>query len=121
LLDGTLVPNKAEVDPETGVRVSRLWPEEKRGGDRVEEQLMFIPPNYQYENAPMKKILLYNSISSWMVDIGQSEFLSNDCPVNRCTISTTTKSIFSMDAILFREEFYDPLFEFGRIKNSKQV
>ncbi|XP_022166630.1 glycoprotein 3-alpha-L-fucosyltransferase A-like [Myzus persicae] len=119
--DGALVPNKADVDPTTGVRIPRLWPEEKKGSDRVEEQLMFIPPNYQYENAPMKNILLYNGVSNWMVDTGQSEFLSNDCPVNRCTISTKTKLIYSMDAVLFREEFNDPLSEIGRIKNSKQI
>lgn len=121
MLDGIQEPNKAEVDPTTGVRISRLWPEEKKGGDRVEEQLMFIPPNYQYENAPLKTILLYNGISNWMVDEGQSEFFSNDCPVNRCTISTKTKLIYSMDAILFREEFYDPLSETGRQRSSKQV
>ncbi|CAI6362726.1 unnamed protein product [Macrosiphum euphorbiae] len=120
--DGIQEPNKAEVDPTTGVRISRLWPaEEKKGGDRVEEQLMFIPPNYQYENAPLKTILLYNGISNWMVDEGQSEFFSNDCPVNRCTISTKTKLIYSMDAILFREEFYDPLSETGRQRSSKQI
>ncbi|XP_003242420.1 glycoprotein 3-alpha-L-fucosyltransferase A-like [Acyrthosiphon pisum] len=119
--DGIQEPNKAEVNPTTGVRISRLWPEEKKGDDRVEEQLMFIPPNYQYENAPMKTILLYNGISNWMVDEGQSEFLSNDCPVNRCIISTKTKLIYSMDAILFREEFYDPLSETGFKKNSKQI
>lgn len=105
----------------TGVRISRLWPEEKKDGDRIEEQLMFIPPNYQYENAPMKKILLHNGLSDWMVDIGQSEFLSNDCPVNRCTISTMTKLIYSMDAVLFLGEFYDPLYEKRLKKNSGQV
>jgi len=121
LLDGIQEPNKAEVDPMTGVRVSRLWPEEEKGGDRVEEQLMFIPPNYRYENAPMKTILLYNGVSNWMVDEGQSEFLSNDCPVNRCTLSFKTKLINSMDAILFREEFYDPFSKTDRQKSSEQV
>jgi len=102
----------------TGVRISRLWPEEKEGGDRIEEQLMFIPPNYQYENAPMKKIFVHKSdLSDWVVDIGQSEFLSNDCPVDRCTILTSPKLIDSMDAVLFLEGFYDFLQE----KNSKQV
>jgi len=121
VLDGIRVPNQAKVDPTTGVRSSRLWPEEKKGGDRLEEQLMFIPPNYKYENAPMKKILLYNSLSNWMVDIGQSEFLSNDCPVNRCTISIKEKLFFSMDAILFRDEFNDPFFGTSLKKSNKQV
>ncbi|XP_026804497.1 glycoprotein 3-alpha-L-fucosyltransferase A-like [Rhopalosiphum maidis] len=119
--DGTQMPNKAEIDPITGIRISRLWPEEKINSDRVEEQLMFIPPNYQYENAPIKKILLYNGISNWMVDEGQSEFLSNDCPVNRCTISTNIRFITIMDAVIFREKFSDPFYEIGFKKTSKQI
>lgn len=121
MLDGTQEPNQAKVDPVTGVRSSRLWPEEKKSGDRVEEQLMFIPPNYKYEDAPMKNILLHNGLSDWMVDIGQSVFLSNDCPVNRCTISNKQKLSFSVDAIVFRDEFDDPFFETGFKKNNKQV
>jgi len=121
LLDGTQEPNKAESDPMSGVRISRLWPEENRGSDRVEEQLMFIPPKYQYENAPIKNILLYNGVSSWMVEQGQSEFLSNGCPVNRCIISTDKRKFSSMDAVVFRDEFSDPLYEIGFEKIDKQV
>jgi len=115
------VPNQVNVDPVTEVRSSRLWPNEKISGDRVEEQLMFIPPNYKYEDAPMKNILLYNGLSDWMVDIGQSVFLSNDCPVNRCTISFKQKLSYLMDAIVFRDEIDDPFFGTGVKKNNKQV
>lgn len=115
------MPNKAEVDPITEVRISRLWPEENKDNDRVEEQLMFIPPNYQDENAPIKKILLFSGIENWMVDEGQSEFLSNDCPVNRCIISKNIRHFPSMDVIIFREEFFDPYIETGLKRSSKQV
>jgi len=122
LLDGTQLPNRAKVDPTTGVRSPRIWPEEKKDSDRVEEQLMFIPRNYQYENTPMKTILLYNDLSNWMVDIGQSEFLSNDCPVDRCTILTKRKFISSVDAIIFREVLDDePLLELYGNRINKQV
>lgn len=73
-------------------------------GDRVEEQLMFVPPHYMYENAPIKRILLFNGINDWMIETGQSEFLSNDCPVNRCTIHTSRKEMYTMDAIVFRDD-----------------
>ncbi|CAH1723483.1 unnamed protein product [Aphis gossypii] len=119
--DGTEMPNKAEVDPITEVRISRLWPEENKDNDRVEEQLMFIPPNYQDENAPIKKILLFSGIENWMVDEGQSEFLSNDCPVNRCIISKNIRHFPSMDVIIFREEFFDPYIETGLKRSSKQI
>lgn len=121
MLDGTEMPNKAEIDPITEVRISRLWPEENKENDRVEEQLMFIPPNYQYENAPIKKILLYNDIGNWMVDNGQNEFLSNDCPVNRCIILKKISYFASVDAVIFREKFFDPFYKTGLKRSSKQV
>lgn len=121
LLDGTRVPNNAKVSPLSKKRIARLWPEEEKDCDRVEEQLMFIPPNYKYENVAVKNILLYNGLSDWMVDNGQSEFLSNDCPVNRCAISFKQKNIQIMDAVVFRDELVDPYKQIGYTKSNNQV
>lgn len=102
---------------DTEVRVSQVWPKDRIDSDRVEEQLMFVPSKYQYENAPIKKILLYGNFKSWMVEEGISEFISNDCPVNRCTITSKTKTFRNMDAIIFREKYTNP----GYKKSGKQV
>lgn len=78
---------------------------------------MFVPPNYQYNNEPMKKILLYNGLSNWMVDDGQKVFTSKQCPVNRCTITTKKSEASDVDAILFRDHFSHP----GHRKTRHQV
>lgn len=98
-------------------RTSRVWPEEQIDSDRVEDQLMFIPPRYQYDNAPIKTILLYNNLNNWKVNAGQGEFVSNKCPVNRCAIATNQSEASSADAIIFRNEFTYP----GRRNTDLQV
>lgn len=94
-----------------------MWPEERIDDDRVEEQLMFVPSHYQYENSPIKTILLFNYFDNWMVKIGQSEFISKDCPVNRCMIISAKSEAPEVDAIIFRNKFSNP----GHEKNDKQV
>lgn len=69
---------------------------------------MYIPPNYQYDNAPIKRILLYNNLNIWNVNVGQDEFFSNNCPVNRCTITTNQSEALNVDSIIFRNEFSHP-------------
>lgn len=69
---------------------------------------MFIPERYQYDNAPIKTILLYNNLNSWKIDVGQSGFISNNCPVNRCAITTDQSKASNVDAIMFRDEFIYP-------------
>lgn len=105
LLDGFVYPERDLVDNKTGVRISKLWPEEQPHGDRVVEQLMFVPPHYKYENAPIKRILIFNHLDSWMIEEGQVEFVWNDCPVNRCTLTTKRSSIINMDAVVFRDKY----------------
>ncbi|XP_026822524.1 glycoprotein 3-alpha-L-fucosyltransferase A-like [Rhopalosiphum maidis] len=113
--DGTIRPAKAPSN--TRFNLSQVWPKKQINGDRVEEQLMFMPSNYEYNNAPIKSILLFNNVNEWMVDSGQNEFISKDCPVNRCTITTDKSKSSNIDSILFRNEFSRP----GHIKADKQV
>lgn len=108
-LDGIIKPTKSKVTPRI------VWPN-KQSGDRVEEQLMFVPPNYQYDDAPLKTILLYNEHIKWKVKDGQSEFVSN-CPVNRCTITTNKLDAPYVDAIIFRDQYVKPVHK----KPDKQV
>lgn len=117
MLDGTLRPVKAQKNPRTGHRTVQIWPKEQRNGDRVEDQLMFVPHNYQYEDEPMKKILLYNGLSNWMVEDGQNVFIKKECPVNRCTLTTKKSEAPDVDAILFRDHFSHP----GHRKTGRQV
>lgn len=112
-----LRPGRAQKNLRTGQRTSQIWPKEQKDGDRVEDQLMFVPPNYQYDEEPMKTILLYNGLSNWMVDDGQNAFISKKCPVNRCKITTKKSEAPDVDAILFRDHFSHP----GHRKTGKQV
>lgn len=115
--DGTVIPNDYKMFSDTKVRNSGVWPENRINSDGIEEQLMFVPSKYQNENAPIKRILLYEDFNSWMVDQSISEFLSNDCPVNRCTVTSKHKLFLEMDAIIFREKYTYPVHE----KTGKQV
>ncbi|VVC29302.1 Fucosyltransferase, N-terminal,Glycosyl transferase family 10 [Cinara cedri] len=115
--DGTKVPNNIEPKHKTGPRTSRIWPEEQNNTDRIEEQLMFVPHNYQYENSPMKKILINNSFNGCMINEGQTEFISNDCPVDRCFITKNILEAENMDAIIFNGKYSKP----SHNKTSKQV
>lgn len=78
---------------------------------------MFVPSNYEYENATMKKILLFNNFMYWMVNEEHREFLLNKCPVNKCTIIAESNEFSDVDAVLFRDHFSHP----GHKKTDKQV
>jgi len=117
LSDGLLRPSKTKKNMKIGQRITQVWPKEQKTGDRIENQLMFIPPNYQYDDEPMKTILLYNGLSNWMVDDGQNVFISKQCPVNRCKITTKKSEASNVDAILFRDHFSHP----GHRKTGNQV
>ena len=55
----------------TSPRTSHLFPEESPGQDRITEQLMFLPPageipsNQEDARVTLKKILIWNTASSW--------------------------------------------------------
>lgn len=114
--DGTVRPTRVQKNPRTGQRTALVWPNEQ-DGDRIEEQLMFVPSKYQYDKTPMKKILLYNGLVKWMVKEGQDEFISKQCPVDKCLITSNSNESPEVDAILFRDYFSHP----GHTKPAKQV
>ncbi|XP_050520643.1 glycoprotein 3-alpha-L-fucosyltransferase A-like isoform X2 [Daktulosphaira vitifoliae] len=82
-----------------------VWPEELSNGDRIMEQILFVPSNYNRETAPIKKILLYNGIGySWEIPrLGQEEFI--DCPVSSCSMTTDKSLAPLVEAILFKHKY----------------
>lgn len=70
---------------------------------RIEEQLMFTLPDN--ENAPLKTILLGNGLGAWGVSKGRGEFIKNQCPVDRCVITSDSREAGTADAILFKDHF----------------
>ncbi|RZF32646.1 hypothetical protein LSTR_LSTR004074 [Laodelphax striatellus] len=105
LTNGTRWPNDTNLDTITGRRDAKLWPNEDKEGDRILDQLMFVPPD-NGKPLPMKTIRFVPGLVIWEVNHpkGSPEpFVT--CPVNRC--KATTNSL-DADALLFVDIFYDP-------------
>lgn len=107
--DGQVRPERAEVDPTTGRRKANLWPDED-DGDRIVQQLMYVPHDYpspeDRKNMKLKKILLYNGIHNWKpLREGRESFLSSKCPVDTCEVTVDRSQADTADAILFRDHF----------------
>ncbi|XP_050441785.1 glycoprotein 3-alpha-L-fucosyltransferase A-like [Adelges cooleyi] len=85
-----------------------VWPEELPYGDRIIEQILYVPDTYKKETAKLKTILLYNGIGSdWEIPrLDQGEFL--DCPVSRCSLTVDKSLAPTADAILFRHSYERP-------------
>ncbi|KAE8743619.1 hypothetical protein FOCC_FOCC010763 [Frankliniella occidentalis] len=112
MTNGKRRPRAVQKDPITGRRIARLWPEEEVGGDRVLNQLMFVPPEAKTEDASpkkLKKILLYNGWSSWGgLTAGQTVFKREMCPVDTCTLTDRQDEAATSDAILYKDYFRHP-------------
>uniref|UniRef100_A0A2S2PJ48 Uncharacterized protein n=1 Tax=Schizaphis graminum TaxID=13262 RepID=A0A2S2PJ48_SCHGA len=64
---------------------SRLvWPEQLPRGDRILEQMYYVPKGYKYLKTPIKRILIYTGPgASWEVPkLDQAEFFG--CPMSQC-------------------------------------
>lgn len=93
----------------------KLWPEQASHSDRIIDQLLHIPLNYDENN--VKTILLPHSISSWDVPMG--DYMFKECPVSACVLTSNRSEIQTADALLFREF----LANFGYVRNpgSRQI
>lgn len=111
---GSRLPAPAKVSRKTGRRVARLWPQEEPAGDRVTNQLMFVPPDNRKKIAN-KKILLFNGLGTWGVKAGSEAF--KNCPVDSCTITSNRAESMDADAIFFKDHFVHP----GHHKPHRQV
>lgn len=102
MTNGTLWPN-----PELSSQLS-IWPEES-AEDRIVNQLMNYPKNYNPSHQKLKTILLYMGRGGWAdLPMGRTKFLSDKCPVDRCYLSTNPKDAEEADAIFFKERFQWP-------------
>lgn len=91
----------------SGKRIAKLFPSEGPLSDRIVDQLMYVPPDYN-EETPIKKILVYNGLGSWSQEAGRSVFINSKCPVNRCTITVNREEAKDADAILYKDQFVLP-------------
>lgn len=69
---GTRYPKPATINKKSKKRVAKLFPTEDPLNDRITNQLMFVPPNYQEikKQKRYKTILLYNGLGAWNVKEG---------------------------------------------------
>lgn len=69
---GTRYPKPATINKKTKKRIAKLFPTEDPLNDRITNQLMFVPPNYQElkKQKRYKTILLYNGLGAWNVKEG---------------------------------------------------
>ncbi|XP_070511149.1 glycoprotein 3-alpha-L-fucosyltransferase A isoform X5 [Cardiocondyla obscurior] len=98
---GTRRPYPAIRTRNTGKRLAQLWPEEDAYDDRVTNQLMFVPPDYNKTNGQhqLKKIMISHGMAE--AKVGPEIFFQQRCPVNTCTIVRDNPD--SADLILFKD------------------
>jgi hypothetical protein len=116
--------SRGAIRPEHGIvnssgdRTIELFPEESSGRDRITDQLMFLPPagdipdNQEDASLPLKKILMWNGVSSWGgVRPGRGEFIKQECPVSTCAIVMDRGQAEQADMVLFKDHFSLPSFK----------
>lgn len=70
--NGKRCPKPARISKKTKKRLAKLIPSDDVRGDRITNQLMFVPPNYEEikDEGRLKTILLYNGLGPWNVKQG---------------------------------------------------
>lgn len=109
LAGGQRYPMPAKKSRKTHKRVAKLLPSEDPWSDRITNQLMFVPPNYEkiQESGKLKTILLYNGLGPWNVKEGRDVFTKNKCPVNTCRVTAKREVANKADLILYKD-YYVP-------------
>ncbi|CAL7943938.1 unnamed protein product [Xylocopa violacea] len=112
---GTRRPYPAVRSRRTGRRLARLWPDEDAYDDRVTNQLMFMPSDYNKTSTErqLKKIMVPHGMPE--AKVGPDLFLQHGCPVNTCTIVRDNPE--DADLILFK----DYITHVGRRSPNQQV
>lgn len=107
--NGERYPKRTVRSRKTQKRVARLFPNEDPQTDRIQNQLMFIPPNYEkMKEKGNKMILLYNGLNQWHIRPGREVFLNNKCPVDSCTITGDRSQAASADMLLYKDHYIPP-------------
>ncbi|XP_004522511.1 glycoprotein 3-alpha-L-fucosyltransferase A [Ceratitis capitata] len=86
---------------------ARLFPYQNPHSDRLVNQLMYVPPNYEEVRASgrLKTILLYNGLDKWDAKLGRDVFLSTKCPVDTCEVTTNRDLADKADMIMYKDHF----------------
>ncbi|XP_063976771.1 glycoprotein 3-alpha-L-fucosyltransferase A isoform X1 [Diachasmimorpha longicaudata] len=98
---GTKRPRPVARSKRTGRRIARLWPDEDSNDDRVTNQLMFVPPDYNrtsIERRP-KRIMIPHGMGE--AETGSELFHHLGCPVNTCVITRDNPDL--ADLIIFKD------------------
>lgn len=107
LSGGRRYPKPAKEARRSHKRVAKLLPFEDPWSDRITNQLMFVPPNYEeiLESRKLKTILLYNGIGAWNVKEGREIFTKAKCPVSTCRVTSKREVANKADLILYKDYF----------------
>lgn len=107
LTGGQRYPKPAKISRKTHKRVAKLQPFEDPWSDRITNQLMFVPPNYDeiVESGKMKTILLYNGLGPWNLKEGRDVFTKSKCPVSTCKVTAKRETANKADLILYKDYF----------------
>ena len=78
---------------------------------------MYLPPsdtinlNISESEVPLKKILMWNGLSSWgSVRPGRGEFLKQNCPVSSCALVNNRAEANTAELVIFKDLFSKPNF-----------
>ncbi|KAH8376430.1 hypothetical protein KR200_000319 [Drosophila serrata] len=99
----------------------RLHPHQDPHSDRITNQLMYVPHNYEQIKASgkLKTILLFNGLGPWNVKKGRDVFLKAKCPVDTCELTANRDLVSTADMILYKDHFIPT--GIRRPSNAKQV
>lgn len=72
-IGGKRCPAVVKISRKTKKRIAKLLPAEDPWSDRITNQLMFVPQNYEQlkMNGEYKMILLFNGLGPWNVKQGK--------------------------------------------------
>ncbi|XP_031639339.1 glycoprotein 3-alpha-L-fucosyltransferase A-like [Contarinia nasturtii] len=101
--DGKAPAVRAKYSEELGRHDAKIMPWQDPS-DRFENQLMFIPPNYDEKKVEKNKtILFYNGDEGWwhVFDQWETWFTNKKCPVNRCRFTKNRNESDTAAFILF--------------------
>ncbi|XP_031620209.1 glycoprotein 3-alpha-L-fucosyltransferase A-like isoform X2 [Contarinia nasturtii] len=107
---GKVLAIRANFSEKLGRHDAKLMPWQDPG-DRFENQLMFIPPNYNEKKVEKNKtILFYNYLEKWweLKQQWHTWFTNKKCPVNRCRFTVDRNETNTADLIVFLYQKTDP-------------
>ncbi|XP_071149305.1 glycoprotein 3-alpha-L-fucosyltransferase A-like [Mytilus edulis] len=101
--------NVTDLLPQKRIRSPRFEPVD----DRIHLQISHVPKSYQYAldnkvNIPMKLLYFHGSERQWYLKEGQTYFLKEKCPVNRCLVTYKQSEGINADAVVFLNPFTLP-------------